>query len=143
MRGDEAVARDVTQETLLRVVRHIRRFEREEDFWSWLTCLVRSAAADHGRKVSRYRRLLERFTIDPGSHSQPGPDTEFDVSRALQQGLAQLEAGDRQLLLRKYTEGASVRDLAKAMELSETAVESRLARARRDLRAIVSHFLKS
>src|SRR3954469_10257575 len=36
MRADDDAARDVTQETLLRVVRHVRRFETERIFWDWL-----------------------------------------------------------------------------------------------------------
>src|SRR5688572_15684288 len=41
--GDEEAARDALQETFMRVVRHARRFDSEEAFWSWLTVLARSA----------------------------------------------------------------------------------------------------
>ena len=34
-RGDEHAARDIAQETLLRVVRYVRRFE-DDEFWDWL-----------------------------------------------------------------------------------------------------------
>ena len=46
MRGDEHAARDVTQETLLRVVRYVRVFRSEQTFWDWLARLARTAAAD-------------------------------------------------------------------------------------------------
>src|ERR1051325_3867078 len=49
-RGDEDAARDALQETFVRVVRHAKRFDCEDAFWSWLTLLARSAAADGGRK---------------------------------------------------------------------------------------------
>ncbi len=134
MRGDEAAACDVTQETLLRVVRHIRGFGGEEEFWGWLTCLARSAAADHGRKVSRYRRLLEKFS---GQAPPPVPEPALDLEEILQRGLGQLPAEDRALLQQKYTDGASVREMAERAGISESAIESRLARARRELRAII------
>lgn len=134
MRGDEHAACDVTQETLLRVVRHIRAFEAEDEFWGWLTCLARSAAADHGRKVSRYRRLLERFA---GENIGLASEPDSDLSTAIQHGLGQLGEADRLLLQQKYSGGASVRQLAASTGASEAAIESRLARARRELRSIV------
>src|SRR5206468_7284685 len=59
--GDEQLAREALQATLLRVVRHARRFESEEAFWSWLTVLARSSAADERRRSNRYASFLDRF----------------------------------------------------------------------------------
>lgn len=134
MRGNEAAARDVTQETLLRVVKHVRVFEGEDEFWGWLSCLARSAAADHGRKVSRYRRLLEKFS---GEARKEAPEPELDLEEMLLRGMGLLAEEDRDLLQQKYSEGASVRQMAGRAGVSETAIESRLARVRRELRAIV------
>lgn len=136
MRGDEHAARDVTQETLLRVVRHIRIFECGDGFWSWLTCLARSAAADHGRKTSRYRRMLDRFAGAPSVPDQASPP-DSEISDAIARGLGELSEEDRLLLQHKYAEGASVRQMADHAGLTESAIESRLARARRELRSIV------
>jgi RNA polymerase sigma factor (sigma-70 family) len=135
MRGDEHAARDVVQETLLRVVRHIRAFDKEEDLWSWLTCLARSAAADQGRRVSRYRRLLEKFAGETRPMDEPQAAPDFN--EALQRGLDHIGEDERTLLRRKYDEGASVRQLADDAGVSESAIESRLSRARRELRTIV------
>ena len=140
MRGDEHAARDVTQETLLRVVRHVRVFDQEATFWAWLTCLARSAAADHGRRASRYRRLLDAFrpnVVVPRDFPAPR-DLEDTMSRAL----AQLPAAEAELLTRAYYEGTSVRVLATALHLSEAAVESRLVRARKILRQMVFRLLR-
>ncbi len=139
MRGDEAAACDVSQETLLRVVKHVRAFEGEDEFWSWLTCLARSAAADHGRKVSRYRRLLEKLS---GEAPTPAPEPELDLNETLQRGLVQLADEDRDLLQQKYSDGASVRQMAERAGASESAIESRLARARRELRAIIFRLIE-
>jgi len=132
MRADDDAARDVTQETLLRVVRHVRRFENETVFWDWLTRLARSAAADHGRKASRYRRLLAFFTREQPVLLEPPPDTV--VEAALAAAVAELPESDRALLSEKYDLALSVRELAARAGCSEEAMESRLARARRALR---------
>ena len=62
-RGDEASAKDCLQATMIRVVRHIRAFDEDEVFWSWLTRLARTASGDYGRKQTRYIRMLTRHAF--------------------------------------------------------------------------------
>ncbi len=62
-RGNEDEAREVIQETFIRVLRHARVFCDEEIFWCWLKRVARSAAQDRGRKHSRYLNLLESFQL--------------------------------------------------------------------------------
>lgn len=140
MRGDEHAARDVAQEALLRVVRRIRIFDSEVVFWDWLTCLARSAAADHGRKVGRYRRLLEWFAQRPEPMVPEPADDALEV--ALNSALAEMPESERGLLRAKYAERRAVRDIASETGLSEEAVESRLSRARSALRRMTLKFLR-
>ena len=139
MRGDEHAARDVTQETLLRVVRYVRVFDQEPAFWAWLTCLARSAAADHGRRTSRYRRLLDAFR--PGAATPPEFPAVHTLEEAMVRALAQLPPAEAELLTRTYYEGTSIRDTATTLGLTEAAVESRLVRARKLLRQTVFRLL--
>jgi RNA polymerase sigma-70 factor (ECF subfamily) len=130
-RGDEHSAGDVLQETLLRVARHIRRFDEEHAFWAWLTKLARSAAADHGRKRSRYLRFLDLFRAQPPAPGPPEPET---LAVALETALAQLPDADAALLRARYHEDLSQRDLAARLAISEEALESRMRRAHAALR---------
>ncbi len=138
-RGDEHGARDVTQETLLRVVRHVRVFEEETVFWAWLTCLARSAAADHGRRTSRYRRLLDAFR--PAAVNSPEIPSGHDLEEAMVRALARLPRAEAELLTSTYYERNSVRATAARLDLTEAAVESRLVRARKLLRQTIFHLL--
>lgn len=140
MRGDEHAARDVAQETLLRVVRRIRCFESEVVFWDWLTCLARSAAADHGRKTGRYRRLLDWIANRP----EPMVDAPANdaLGSALTSALEGMPETERALLVAKYTDRRAVRDIAREAGLTEEAVESRLSRARAVLRRMTLKLLR-
>jgi RNA polymerase sigma-70 factor (ECF subfamily) len=140
-RGDEEAAREALQETLVRVVRHVRCFHDEKAFWDWLTVLARSAAADGRRKRSRYGDLLARFARS--SVAVPEPPINGAIHEALERGLAELPPDDRALLFRKYEEGAGVRQIALDSGTSESAVESRLVRIRRQLRELTFLQLKS
>jgi len=59
---------------------------------------------------------------------------EARVNTALDHALAALTPDDRALLHEKYFSGASVRDLAEKRSVSVKAAESRLTRARAELR---------
>jgi len=141
-RGDEDAARDALQETFTRVARHVRPFDTEETFWSWLTLLARHAATDAARKRQRYGALLARFTFFWKTH-QAHPD-EFDSARLdqmLAEAITRLEPAERALVQQKYFQHATVRELSAQLQLTEKAVESRLARARRALRAELARAL--
>ena len=133
--GQEHAAQEALQETLLRVARYARVFDAEEVFWSWLKMVARSAARDGGRKRRRYAAMLQRFTLawtTPPIESGPGENL---LHAALSEALQELESPDRHLLEQKYLAGMSTKELAVETGLTDRAVESRLLRLRRHLRA--------
>ena len=102
-RGREEVAREALQLTMLRVARHVRRFESEPVFWSWLTVLARSAAIDEQRRGRRYAALLERFFREaPDSDTSGADEADARLERWLAASLATLPDDERELLERKY-----------------------------------------
>ena len=136
--GDEQAARDALQGTFLRAVRHMRRFESEASFWSWLTVLAKSAVIDHQRKESRYRRLLRRF-FQPEVREDVCAQLEFgpDLVERLESALQDLTPDERGLIERKYYTRQSVREIAAALGSTEKAIESRLVRVRRGLQKAI------
>ena len=137
-RGDEQSAQDALQETFTRVVRHVRTFDSEEVFWSWLTVIARSAAGDAARKGRRYANLLARFaSFWKTQHAPEGANERHlkNVDQLLSEALDGLDPQERLLIERKYFHRASIAELAIHLGATDKAVESRLARARRALRA--------
>ena len=132
-RGDEDQAAELVQQTILRVVRHVRPFADETVFWSWLTCLGRCTAADDGRSQSRRLRLFERF-----AHAQElRKDGHQQISSrmdALEHCLSTLPPDDRALIEGKYYERLNYATLAEQFDTSAKAIESRLARLRKKMR---------
>jgi RNA polymerase sigma-70 factor (ECF subfamily) len=143
-RGNEDAAREALQETFLRVVRHVRRFDDEETFWSWLTVLARSAAADRGRKQQRYWRALANYARSLFDSAPAAPDANSDshLEKLLDESLAELAPEERSLIEAKYFTRTSVRELSAQTGLTEKAVESRLVRARRQLRETILEKLR-
>jgi RNA polymerase sigma-70 factor, ECF subfamily len=144
--GREEAAREALQGTLVRAVRHMRRFESEEGFWSWLTVLARSSVVDERRKRTRYAALLDRFLArhrtEPFSHAGSGSDADERLLGILEKHLARLGDEERELLERKYFSKIPVREIAAAAGATEKMVESRMGRIRRKLRDLIVAELK-
>jgi len=142
--GSEDAARDALQATFVRVVRHVRVFPNETQFWNWLTVLARTALADQRRKQRRYFAFLDRFTQHTRAEAATGDDGAADARllALLERGLHSLSPDDRELVERKYLGGQNVRDIADGLQTTEKAVESRLVRVRRKLKQALLDGLK-
>ncbi len=138
--GNEETTREALQATLMRVVRHVRRFPDDASLWSWLTVLARSALADESRKQRRYLAFLDRFTTHSRTaHDNAAADNDADARlwALLERHVQSLSAKDQELVERKYFARRSVRDIASELEITEKAVESRLSRIRAKLKSAV------
>ena len=136
--GDEHAAQEALQSTLDRLVRHVRPFDDEAVFWSWLTVLARTAYLDHQRGRRRYFGFLERFRSHAENPETAAPDDADVVLRErLQRGMQSLSPDERQLLDWKYDERAGVEEIAARLGVSPKAAESRLSRVREKLKRTV------
>jgi RNA polymerase sigma-70 factor (ECF subfamily) len=135
VRGHEEAAREAVQLTLLRVVKHVRKFDSEEAFWSWLTVLARSSVVDEQRKRTRYLAALDRFIHrNEVANSMTNTDADAHLLKLLDTHVAGLESDERDLVRRKYFEGESIKAIAAGLEATEKAIDSRLVRVRRKLK---------
>ena len=129
--GQEHIAKELLQQTMIRVAKYIRVFPTEESLWSWLTTLARSCWIDEYRKKSRYSSFLEFFRRTRALFEPDANELEKDPCAEL---LETLEPAERELLIQKYVEGRTVRELAVARQTTEKALESSLSRARQKLK---------
>ena len=123
-RGDEDRAAELVQQTMLRVVRHIRRFDDESAFWGWLTCLSKCAAADAGRKRVRRMRYMEQLA-HMSERRRNHDDRAMAQLENLEQCIETLNSQDRALIEGKYYARRSHVDLAQQFGISAKAIESK------------------
>jgi RNA polymerase sigma factor (sigma-70 family) len=134
--GDHDLASEALQRAYLRLARHVRPCDSEPMFRGWLRLIARSALHDCWRRRRSFWQLLNRHAAEP----PPGPNDagalaeEERLQSALDAALAGLEPDDRALLEAKYFAGQNVRTIAEELGVSPKAVESRLTRARAELR---------
>ena len=132
-------ADEIVQQAYLRIARHVKSFTDAADFWRWLLCVVRCAAADHRRGVVRRAILLEKFAHWREVHQNTAAGLPGAAADALaHEALMKLPAEDAQLLRLKYYEGWSVDQLAAGARTTPKTIENRLLRLRQRLRGIIS-----
>jgi RNA polymerase sigma-70 factor (ECF subfamily) len=143
--GNEDAAREALQAALVRVTRHIKVFQSEDIFWSWLTVLARSAFSDETRKRRRYFSFLERFTrhteVERGNANDHRAGEQLQI--LLEQKVALLPPDEQKLVGQKYLARRSVREIAGELQTTEKAVESKLSRIRHKLKDAVLAELKN
>jgi RNA polymerase sigma factor (sigma-70 family) len=132
-RGDHDLASEALQQTYLRVARHARPVDSAAMFGAWLRLVARTALSDCRRRRQSFWSLLRRRHADPSDTGDPAPHADR-LQTALDEALTQLDADDRALLEAKYLSGHEVRRIAETMALTPKAIESRLTRARAELR---------
>lgn len=143
--GHEQAARDALQAAMVRVVRHVKPFDAEEKFWSWLTVLVRSSLADESKKQRRWFAFLERFSrhTEIESVAMSNGHADEKLRELLAQKVLALPAEERDLISQKYFDRRSVCEIADAQQVTEKSVESKLSRVRQKLKTAVFADLKN
>jgi RNA polymerase sigma-70 factor (ECF subfamily) len=143
---NEADARDLTQETFVRVYQHRTRYRPGARFSTWLFQIALNLARDHARKTTR-RRTDSLETAPPTNLADPGtaPDAvtcQSEEHAAVRAALDQLPAELREVLLLAEYEHLPHTEIAALVGATTKAVESRLARARAKLRASLAGWLR-
>lgn len=148
---NEAVARDLVQETFVRVYLHRERFRPGTSFSTWAFTIAANLCRNHRRWVGRHPTvsLDEPASTDNESSTRqdqlvcPARRPDFGAQHserveALKAAIAQLPHELRTALLLHEYEELSYREIAEVVGCSEKGVESRLVRARVKLRAMLS-----
>lgn len=130
--GDEELAHDALQETMLRVVRHLRPLPHEDALWRWLRRAARTTLIDRIRRTQTRRAALLR--LQQVRRRSQGDAPSSVLLELLSQEVSDLEPTQRRLVEAHYLEGRSQEELAATWGLTRKAVESRLLRARRLLK---------
>jgi RNA polymerase sigma factor (sigma-70 family) len=134
-RGDHDLASEALQQTYLRIARHARACDQEISFRAWLRVVARTALSDCRRRRMTFWQLLQRWRQEPNDSSvRDSSAEEAESHAALTAALETLEPADRALLEQKYFSGCTVDALATQLGISTKAAESRLTRARAELR---------
>jgi RNA polymerase sigma-70 factor, ECF subfamily len=143
--GDPHDADEVLQEVALAAVEHGRRLRDPVKVAPWLYRVAVVAALQYRRRQGRRRKLVDRYArrFEPTESDSRAIDPldwllAEEEQSLVRQALARLPARDAEILMLKYTQDWTYRQLAEHLGLSTGAVEARLHRARHKLRRLLA-----
>ncbi len=129
---DVALAEELTQQTFVEAIRRRRQFDGRSDAVTWLCAIGRNKLVDHFRHAGRDQRRQLRL-LDGGNDSR-NPWMAAEIHERVDATLARLSAEQRLVLVFRYLDGLTVREIATAIGRSESGTESLLVRAREAFR---------
>jgi RNA polymerase sigma-70 factor, ECF subfamily len=137
---DEAEAEDVMQQAYVNAYTHLRQFNRQAQFSTWLTRIAINEALARVRRQRRYEPFEEEGSLVEAFVNQGSPrDPEREAASGELRGLLEtaidcLPDGAREVFILRDVEAMSTADVSVALGISEEAVKTRLSRARAALR---------
>ena len=145
--GDWDWARDLAQETWVKVFQKIGLWDERRPFSTWLYAIHRNGCLDHTRKawVRRERpRETESLEVLAGT-AKSGPDVDLERAefhRLLLKAVGSLSESQRQVFTRVDLEGGDQRTVAKALGITFGTLRTTLHFARKRLAVAMGEWEK-
>jgi RNA polymerase sigma-70 factor (ECF subfamily) len=138
MLGNRSEAEDAAQEAFIRAYRHLDSYDPGRPFSSWLFSITSHYCIDRLRRRRIDWLPLKEEIAEPVSlaSASPNPEavvTDQDREAWIQELMNALSPTDRAALTLHYWYDCSYKEIAEVLDLTVSAVKSRLYRARRAL----------
>ena len=132
----EEDARQVLQETWLKVFQGLGRLRKPERLPAWLYGIARNTAVSHLRARYQERAL---FDSDDGVQGSDSDDAHLSLDDAerIHYGLSRISLAHREILTLFFLQDLSLEEIASVLEIPVGTVKSRLYHAKRALKAVL------
>ena len=130
MLGNIHDAEDIAQQTLLKGFANIKQLRNGEQFGAWISRIAKNLCIDFIRRQKhRQSSLAKRAKADRSNNAREYPE--------LKNALTKLSEEYRLALMLYYFDGRNTKAIAEALMISEAAAQTRLSRARKQLRKLL------
>lgn|SRR3989442_10235437 len=148
MLGNEADARDASQEVFLKVYKYLGRFKQDQDFFAWVYRITVNVCRDIAKQRQHHTdrfASLETTATSGLAGEQEGADEALIAAqqRELIAGaMATLPTKERAAILLRDIEGLSTDEVAHILKSSSTTVRSQISSARRKIKFHCRRYLR-
>lgn len=139
MLGDPQEAEDAAQEAFLRAYANLARYDTQRSFKTWVLSIASNHCIDRLRKRRLTWLSIEEEGMMPHPalvSSEPGPEDAYldeERSESIQELLSQIPPDYRAVVVLRYWYDMSYAEIADSLDTTESAIKSRLFRARQAL----------
>ena len=139
--GNEATAKDITQEVFIKLMTGISQFQGRSQFSTWLYRLVTNACLDRKRSLRRFLFFGDDRHLEVPDRRRSVEDKyiQNEIEASVRKVIAAMKPKLRMAILLKYFDDLSYDEIAVALNCSRGTVASRLNRAHEILAQKLSH----
>lgn len=132
---EREAAFDLTQEIFVKIGERLHQLKMEDRFESWLFRIAHNSCMDYLKKQKRYgiQLLDEQYDTIAVTFDEEAAWQQERMLECLELALHSASCEIKQLLISKYYENKSIKEIQELSGLSESAIKMRLARARKGL----------
>ena len=143
---DKDVAEDLCQEILLKIFLNLKNFKGDAKFRTWLHAIIHNSCIDYLRKNKKndYKAITSQIIEEVADLIDNVDEIPTEVSEKIMTDLLEeISTEDKLLLLLKYKEKHSIKDIQTSLNLSESAVKMRLKRAKEQVNKLYANHSKN
>ena len=133
----EDEAEDLTQDVFLQLFIKLRTFKGKSKFSTWLYSFTYNFCVNYVNRNKQRKIRDKSVQVENSEHklTEEVPDESLFEMKAdkLKKCLEIISAEERSILLLKYQDGASIKELVNLLDIGESAVKMRLKRAKERL----------
>jgi RNA polymerase sigma-70 factor (ECF subfamily) len=135
---EASIAEDLTHDIFIKVYLNLGRFKQKSKFSTWLYSITYNFCVDYVRKKQKDNvvDMEDKEGEIAGRDIDTADDLDHIALDRLTELLEQLKPEDKLILLMKYRDDMSIKDIQIAFDISESAVKMRIKRAKEKLKSL-------
>ncbi len=135
---NEAAAQDATQDIFLKIFLNLSKFGGKSKFSTWIYSITYNYCIDIIRKGKKEKNIFSEDIENAPDIAEEVPDSallEMEVKK-LKVILDKIPVGDKAVLLMKYQDDMSIREISDSLDKSESAIKMKIKRAKHKVQKV-------
>jgi RNA polymerase sigma-70 factor, ECF subfamily len=132
MLKDEGLAQDATQDIFVKIFANLAKFSGKSKFSTWIYSITYNYCIDFIRRKKKEKNLFTSEMDSPPDIIEDVDDSELlEIElEKLKFVLNEIPIGDKAILMMKYQEEMSIKEIADTLEKTESAIKMKIKRAK-------------
>ncbi len=143
---NEVAAQDATQEIFLKIFLNLANFNRKSRFSTWVYSITYNFCIDYLRRKKKERMIVsDDQNVEGQDLEDDGDDKdllEMEIDR-LKTVLDLIPVEDKAVLLMKYREELSIREISHVFGKTESAIKMKIKRAKSKTRTVYKNLYET
>jgi len=142
----ENEAEDAMQEIFMKILLNLSKFSGRSKFSTWLYSITYNFCIDSIRRKKKDKSVLVEDMSSEHDTAEDDIEDRFIMEtnvKRLKVILEELPTGDKAILLMKYQDEFSIREISEMLDKSESAVKMKIKRAKQKFKKLHSDLFKN